>query len=98
MRDSWGYENIAAMVEDLERQREQMRESIDGFYLEIGTIFNTHRLHDYVQDSFVKSCRRRIKRLHVRTNELRLRQRDLLRALKHDQADVAPDRGEVKGA
>lgn len=108
MKDTWGYASIDGMIVDYENQRDEMRERLDALYVEIGAVFNTHRLHDYVEDSFVSACRRRIKRFHVRGNELRLRQRDIVRALKRPAdrpaertdggAAGAPDRGDVDGA
>jgi len=86
MKEEWGYPDINAMQKDLERQRAEMTENMDRLYLNIGDIFNKHRLHNYVEDSFVTACRARIKRYHVRINELKLRQKDILLELKKESA------------
>ncbi len=82
LEDIWGFETIEDMREDLLNQRDEMREHIAAIDAEIGELFNTHRLHDRVEDSFVRASRRRIKRYHVRINELKLERRTLLLELR----------------
>lgn len=84
MKKEWGYPDLDAMRKDLDRQRLEMQQSLDQLYSNIGDIFNTHRLHNYVDDSFVAACRTRIKRFHVRMNELKLRQKDIMLELKDE--------------
>ena len=45
----------------------------------------------------VAACRRRIKRFHVRINQLKLRKKDILLAIKNDRpaADQTPDRNDI---
>lgn len=88
LQDIWGFETIEDMREDLLNQRDEMREHIVAIDAEIGEMFNTHRLHDRVDDSFVKASRGRIKRYHVRINELKLRRRAILLELRNADADV----------
>ena len=84
MKGEWGFPDIESMRRELERQRSEMLSSVDALYGNIGTLFNDHRLHNYVDDSFVAASRRRVKRFHVRVNQLKLRQKEILLALKNE--------------
>lgn len=88
IKKEWGYKNLEAMALDLDHQRARLQERVDALHSRIGGIFNDHRLHNYVDDSFVRACRQRIKRFHVRINQLKFRQKDLVIELK-DQDDPA---------
>jgi len=83
MKKEWGYKNLEAMARDLDQQRAGLQERVDAIHSRIGSIFNDHRLHNYVDDSFVRACRQRIKRFHVRINQLKFRQKDLVLELKN---------------
>jgi hypothetical protein len=91
MREEWGHPDLESMRRDLERQRQEMQTGLDALYLHIGEMFNKHRLHNYVDDSFVAACRQRIKRFHVRTNAWKLKKKEILIALRGQGAAGAPE-------